>query len=274
VEKLAVDSAENLAGRTKAEAALESTGEELQRAARFSADASHQLITPVAVMRAGLEELLAHDHLSAAERESLSALIHQTYRLSGIIKDLLLLSRLDAGRLRLELTPVDLVALIASAVDDLSALPDASELAVETDVPATLPISAERGYAALILQNLLENAREAQEANGSSAPIRVRLVANQNVAEVRVRDEGCGLPENPDRVGDPFFTTKGTGTGLGVYVARAVADGAGGGLRYREERGSWTEAIWWFPMVHNPGPPGGDGEHEEAPAQDEVAGRG
>jgi signal transduction histidine kinase len=172
VEKLAVDSATHLAGRARAEAALESTSEELQRAARFSADASHQLKTPVTVLRAGLEELLARDHLSVAERESLSALVHQTYRLSGVIEDLLLLSRLDAGRLRLDLAPVDLAALIAASVDDLSALPDDSELAVETDLPPALLVSAERRYAALILQNLLENARKYNRSGG-----RIRIAA-------------------------------------------------------------------------------------------------
>ena len=243
VEKLAVDSAENLAGRTKAEAALESTGEELQRAARFSADASHQLITPVAVMRAGLEELLAHDHLSAAERESLSALIHQTYRLSGIIKDLLLLSRLDAGRLRLELTPVDLVALIASAVDDLSALPDASELAVETDVPATLPISAERGYAALILQNLLENARKYNRPAG-----RIRLSARTagGFVQLVVANTGRAIPaEAQAHIFERFHRgavgENVPGYGLGLNLARELARLHGGDLRLLRSADDWTE---------------------------------
>lgn len=243
VEKLAVDSAENLAGRTKAEAALESTGEELQRAARFSADASHQLITPVAVMRAGLEELLAHDHLSAAERESLSALIHQTYRLSGIIKDLLLLSRLDAGRLRLELTPVDLVVLIASAVDDLSALPDASELAVETDVPATLLISAERGYAALILQNLLENARK---YNRPAGRIRLSARAAGGFVELVVANTGRAIPaEAQAHIFERFHRgavgENVPGYGLGLNLARELARLHGGDLRLLRSADDWTE---------------------------------
>ncbi|MEY2877955.1 MAG: hypothetical protein RLZZ15_335, partial [Verrucomicrobiota bacterium] len=84
VEKLAVDS---------------------ERSARFSADASHQLKTPVAVLRAGLEELLAREKLTPEECAEISSLVHQTYRLSGLIEDLLLLSRLDAGRLVLDFAP-------------------------------------------------------------------------------------------------------------------------------------------------------------------------
>ena len=125
VERLAVDSAENLAKRERAEAALESTHEELKRAARFSADASHQLKTPVTVLRAGLEELLARENLSPDECHEISALIHQTYRLSSVIEDLLLLSRMDAGRVKIDFGPVNLTQLIEAALDDLGAQPNA-----------------------------------------------------------------------------------------------------------------------------------------------------
>ena len=75
---------------------------------RFFADASHQLKTPVTVLRAGLDELLAREDLTPEFREEISQLIHQTYRLTGVIEDLLLLSRLDAGR--------HLVAVVAPQV--------------------------------------------------------------------------------------------------------------------------------------------------------------
>ena len=93
--------------------------------------------------------------------------------------------------------------------------------------------------------NLLENARQAQEAVSELRPIEVTLLRDGANGVISVVDHGCGLPDRPDRVGDPFFTTKPTGTGLGVYVARAVADAAGGGLVYRSLSNS-TEARWWF----------------------------
>ena len=138
---------------------VEKLAADSERSARFSADASHQLKTPVTVLRAGLEELLAHEHLTPAECHEISALIHQTYRLSTLIEDLLLLSRMDAGALKLEFAPVNLTQLIEASLDDLSALPDELELKVETDFPAALHIAGEKRYTAIILQNLLENAR-------------------------------------------------------------------------------------------------------------------
>ena len=65
--------------------------EELQRSWRFSADASHQLKSPITVLRAGIDSLLARDGFSKEVYEEVSALIHQTYPLTGVVEDLLIL---------------------------------------------------------------------------------------------------------------------------------------------------------------------------------------
>src|ERR1035438_4779935 len=201
VEKLAVDSEENRAQRYRAEAALESTSRELQRSARFSADASHQLKTPVTVLRAGLEELLAGESLSAEAREEVSALVHQTFRLAGVIEDLLLLSRMDAGRLQIQFSRLDLTTLIEAWLDDLGALPDALDLKVDADYPPSLWIAGEKRYATLILQNLLENARKynrpggrisiAARADGDLLHRIARRGGRQPVPRARVRVRGA-----------------------------------------------------------------------------------
>jgi C4-dicarboxylate-specific signal transduction histidine kinase len=94
--------------------------------------------------------------------------------------------------------------------------------------------------------NLLENAREAQEEVAAPDPLEVEVRRVGEFGVVAIRDRGPGLPSEGDRVGEPFFTTKATGTGLGVFVARALADGAGGGLDYVrvDDR---TIARWYFP---------------------------
>lgn len=243
VERLAVDSAANLAQRERAEAALEHTSEELQRAARFSADASHQLKTPVTVMRAGLEELLARENLSGEECREISALIHQTYRLTGVIEDLLLLSRMDAGRLQLVFSPVDLAGLIEAALDDLSAMPDAPTLEVETDFPDVLNIAGEKRYTAIILQNLLENARKYNRPGG-----RIRVAARLEGDSVLLSVGNTGRPIPPDVQGRIFerFHRGGMGEnvpgyGLGLNLARELARLHGGELRLVCSDGAWTE---------------------------------
>jgi signal transduction histidine kinase len=86
VQKLALDSEKNRAQRRRADIALVSTRKKLQRSTRYSADASHQLKSPVTVLRAGLEGLLARDDFKPEIYEELSALLHQTHRLTGVIE--------------------------------------------------------------------------------------------------------------------------------------------------------------------------------------------
>lgn len=243
VEELAVDSAENLAQRERAEAALELTHEELQRAARFSADASHQLKTPVTVLRAGLEELLAHENLSPEECHEVSALIHQTYRLSNVIEDLLLLSRMDAGRLKIEFGPVDLTQLIEAALDDLGVQSDGLNLTIETDFPGGLTVAGEKRYLSLILQNLLENARKYNRPGG-----RIRIFAHPDGEAVvlTVGNTGKPIPTAAqahifERFHRGAIGENVPGYGLGLNLARELARLHGGDLRLLRSDGEWTE---------------------------------
>lgn len=113
--------------------------------------------------------------------------------------------------------------------------------AAPDDIPVELPPIA----FAQALINLLENAREAQEEANNFDPIDITVRREPGLGMITITDHGAGLPEEPDRVGEPFFTTKPTGTGLGVFVARSVAEGAGGGLRYERVSGA-TLTRWWF----------------------------
>ncbi|HVU22763.1 MAG TPA: HAMP domain-containing sensor histidine kinase [Opitutus sp.] len=242
VQRLARDSAEQQARRREAEAALEQTNEELLRAARFSADASHQLKTPVTVLRAGLEELLAQENLTPAECNEIAGLIHQTYRLSGVIEDLLLLSRMDAGRLKIEFAPVDLTQLIEAALDDLGAQPE-DDLAIETDFPPALRVAGEKRYLALILQNLLENARKYNRPGG-----RIRVAAREAGGEVTLTVGNTGRPIPAaarahifERFHRGAMGENVPGYGLGLNLARELARLHAGDLRLVGSDDDWTE---------------------------------
>lgn len=243
VEQLAVDSVREREERRRAEEALEVTSEELQRAARFSADASHQLKTPVAVLRAGLEELRSHNGTELDLNREISSLIHQTYRLSGIIEDLLLLSRMDAGQLKLTFGRVDLSHLIEASLDDLGAQPGAASLKVESDFPAGLTIAGDSHYAGLVLQNLLENARKYNRPGG-----RIRLAAIRENGMVRVSIGNTGHtipPEAQARIFERFH--RGAvgenlpGYGLGLNLARELTRLHQGSLRLVRSADDWTE---------------------------------
>ncbi len=174
VTKLALDSEENRAERERAEAALASTAEELERSTRYSADASHQLKSPMTILRIGLESLLERDGFKPEVYEQLSTLLHQTRRLTGVIEDLLLLSRMDAGHLRIASTPVNLSQLVDEWLDDLDALPESPDVKIEKEFPHGLFVAGEKRYTSLIVQNLLENARKSQSCGRANSGERAR----------------------------------------------------------------------------------------------------
>jgi signal transduction histidine kinase len=254
VAKLAIDSEQNRARRKRVEAVLASTHEELERSTRFSADASHQLKTPVTVLRAGLEELLRRENLEAPMYDELSALHHQTYKLTGVIDDLLLLSRMDAGHLRIKFSPVNLSQLVEEWLDDVSALPDALGLEVKSHVPPGLYIAAEKRYASLILQNLLENARKYNRAGG-----RIHVTAREEESSVylTIGNTGPAIPSEMqpfifDRFSRGANGEKIAGHGIGLNLARELARLHGGQLNLVSSNNEWTEFEVRFRTAEQP----------------------
>ncbi len=243
VEELALDSEQNRERRRRAEAALISTSEKLQRSTRYSADASHQLKSPLTVLRAGLEALLAREDFNRETYEELSTLLHHTHRLSGVIEDLLLLSRMDAGHLQIDSAPVNLSQLVEEWIDDLSALPDSPDVKIEKEIPPNLYVAGEKRYTSLIVQNLLENARKYNRKSG-----RIRATAQLQSCEVVLNIGNSGqtiAPEAREHLFERFrrASTGGTvaGHGLGLNLARELTRLHGGDLKLVRSENDWTE---------------------------------
>jgi signal transduction histidine kinase len=241
VKKLALDSEENRAQRQRAEAALASTAEELQRSTRYSADASHQLKSPVTVLRCGLEALLAREGFKPEVYEQLSAMLHQTHRLTGVIDDLLLLSRMDAGHLQIASTPVNLSKLVDEWLDDLSALPDSPDVKIDKEFPADLFVAGEKQYTSLIVQNLLENARKYNRPGG-----RILVSGQSNTSDVvlTIGNTGRTIPTGEnifERFHHDSTPSAASGHGIGLNLARELARLHGGDLRLLRSENDWTE---------------------------------
>lgn len=246
MEQMAQFSAENRARRRHAEEALALTTEGLRRAARFSADASHQLKTPVAVLRSGLEELRVKERLSKNAEREVQALIAQTSRLSSLIDDLLLLSRMDAGRLEIQLGVVDLVRLVEGVLDDHSVRPDPLGLQMKVDLPAQLPIRGDARYLALVVENLIENAAKYNRRGGV---IHVRAARVDGWVELTVGNTARQPIPLADqaRIFDRF--SRGNigenipGYGLGLNLARELARLHHGEIELLRSDAEWTEFV-------------------------------
>ena len=249
VKKLALDSEENRAQRKRAEAALASTTQELERSTRYSADASHQLKSPVTVLRVGLETLLTREGFKPEVYEELSALLHQTHRLTGVIDDLLLLSRMDAGHLQIASTPVNLSQLVDEWLDDLSALPDSPDVKIEKEFSAGLFVAGEKRYTSLIVQNLLENARKYNRAGGL---IRVSAYSDARNVVLSIGNTGRSIPAGEnifERFHHRSTPSAASGHGIGLNLARELARLHGGDLCLVRSENDWTEFEVHFPAV-------------------------
>lgn len=232
-----------------------STLERLQRSfeqsVRFSADASHHLKTPLAVMRAEVEELLTSARATPEQQEQASALLHQIHQLTSIAENLLLLARADAGRLRLKRERFDLREVLDGLCDDARALAESKQLTVEAEFSGPLSMMGDRASVALIVQNLVENGIKFNQAGGL---ICIHAKSVNHHIEVLVRSNGTPIP--PDRaphIFERFYRARSDnripGSGLGLSVACELAKAHGGELELTRSDGEWTEFTLRLPRA-------------------------
>jgi signal transduction histidine kinase len=226
---------------------LNASFERLQRSfeqsARFSADASHHLKTPIAILRAGVEEIVADIECSESTQARAEGLLHRIHHLSSVVDNLLLLSRADAGRLELSKTEFDLREVLEGVLDDALTLAEPLDLKVEADVQKHLLLKADRIFVAMMAQNLVENAVKYNTPGGR---IRVEARAVNCEVEMTIGNTGDGIPK--DRTGqlfERFYRVCGgarvPGHGLGLSIARELARAHGGDVELVRSDGNWTE---------------------------------
>jgi signal transduction histidine kinase len=226
---------------------VNATFERLQRSfeqsARFSADASHHLKTPIAILRAGVEEIVTDIECSESTRARSEGLLHRIHHLSSVVDNLLLLSRADAGRLELSKTDFDLGEVLEGVLDDALTLAEPLHLKVEADVPKRLLLKADRTFVAMIAQNLVENAVKYNTPGGR---IRVEARALNGEVEMTIGNTGDGIPKNrTGQLFERFYRVCGgervPGHGLGLSIARELARAHGGDVELVRSDASWTE---------------------------------
>jgi two-component system, OmpR family, heavy metal sensor histidine kinase CusS len=213
-----------------------------EQSIRFSADASHQLKTPISVLRAGIEEMLTDASTPRKHRARSEELLHQIHQLTSIAENLLLLARADSGRLALQPCRFDLREVLDGICDDTRALAEPNDLKVETEVEPKLPVMADRASTALITQNLIENAVKFNQPGGTIS-IGARQVDGK--VEVTIGNNGKGIPQGRrESIFERFYRARSDerveGQGLGLSIARELARAQGGEVALLESDLGWT----------------------------------
>jgi signal transduction histidine kinase len=195
----------------------------------FVANASHELRTPLFSL-AGFLELMADEDLDEETRAGfLATTREQVDRLTKLAADLLDLSRMDAGRLRVEQEEVVLADAARALVDELTPLAEATghRLVLETDREAWALADEER-----VLQVGRALAGNALTHTPPGTEIRISTTRADGRAELAVSDDGPGIPpEHAERIFDRFYRVEGphaSGSGLGLAIARELAERMGG----------------------------------------------
>jgi signal transduction histidine kinase len=236
----------------------------LERARReFIANASHELRTPIFALGGHLELLTDEEVDEPTRREFLEQMRLQVERLTKLATDLLDLSRLDAGRLRVELAPVDLAEIADSLVGEFSGLGRESGHALvadggSTDAVALADDERVRQIGRILLENAIVHTPPETE---------ILIAAGETAADVelRVEDSGPGIaPEDQEHVFERFYRTDGgraAGSGLGLAIASELASVMGGEIEL-ESRPGRTVFTLRLPRAQVPA-----GEHEPALAR-------
>jgi heavy metal sensor kinase len=224
-----------------------------QQIRQFSTDVSHELRTPITAIRGQLEVAMFTAHTPEQYQEAILNSLQDVERLSQIVRALLLLSQAESGQVVLQKQRLDLVTVVQDIVDQFQIPAEGQQVHLESTLPETCPIDADRVQIERMLSNLLSNALKFTPAGG-----RVRVIMrHESDVELVVEDTGCGIPDaSLPHIFDRFYRVRGKedeatpekGLGLGLSFVAWIVKAHGGEIHVESKPGKGSRFI-----VHLPG---------------------
>src|SRR6184192_4131096 len=231
---------------------------------RFTADASHELKTPLTVLRAGVERAITMPSLPSEALAALEETLQEINRMTELVEALLMLARADEGTAPLHRETVDLRAIVEETGETGELLAEEAGVKMEVATPAEpviVPVDASR-IRQLIL-NLLTNAVKYTPAGGS---VRLQLGPSNGRVTLTVADSGVGIaPGDLPHIFDRFWradsartrTGERSGTGLGLAICKWIAEAHGGTIDVQSRPGRGTTFTVTLPRETTAPTPGG-----------------
>lgn len=214
---------------------------------RFTADASHELKTPLTVLRSGIERAVTHPKVHPEVQEVLEETHVEVKRMTELVESLLTLARADEGRAPLHLEEVDVREMLSEIAETASLLGEHARVSVDVSIP-TEPqvVSVDRNRMRQLLMNLVTNAIKYTPAGGN---VWIEAGRKNGNVFVQVRDTGVGIAEGElQHVFDRFWradltrsrTRHHAGAGLGLAISKWIAEAHGGSIQAQSKLGRGT----------------------------------
>jgi len=239
---------------------LDRLSQSFERQQRFMADASHELRTPVAILRGESEVALSQQARSLEEyRESLGVLHHEAERLTHIVEDLFTLTRADAGQYPLQPGDFYLDELVTECVHSARTLALAKKISLNSEEAPESPINADESLLRRMILNLLDNAIKYTSEGG-----RVTVTCGRTAHEyvLSIADTGGGIPADlQPRIFERFFRADkarsraendGGGAGLGLSISRWIAEAHHGRLELTQSDSAGSTFTAYLPGPASP----------------------
>ena len=220
------------------------------QAIRFSADASHELKTPLARLQAELEAALKNAPHESSDQKVYSSLLDEIGRLKGITEKLLLLSTSDSGKLKLTLEPVNLSEILKNVVEDCEARTE--DRKIDSKIPDGVEIDADALLLEQAIQNLATNALRYSDAKS-----KITFSLNVTSEQVSIRVENSGTPiskSDQNRIFERFYrvdaarSSRKGGVGLGLSLSREIVRAHGGELFLEKSDPAQTVFVLELPL--------------------------
>ena len=222
----------------------------------FVSMVGHELRTPLTLIRTSIDLLTQQGagDLTPTQRRITEVLHSNSDRLLRLINDLLDMSALDSGRMRVHETPVDIRALIDEVLPNYEHEAENREITLTIEVPST-PVVAwvDRARIGQVLANLIDNAMKYTPSGGQ---VRIRVLPSEQMVQVQVQDNGIGiLPSEQPLLFQKFQRTRAGerqsgGTGLGLAIARSIVELHGGNIWCESDGRSGSTFSFTIPSYH------------------------
>ncbi|MDI3481043.1 MAG: two-component system, OmpR family, heavy metal sensor histidine kinase CusS [Tepidanaerobacteraceae bacterium] len=217
---------------------------------QFTSDASHELRTPIAVIRAIAEETLTGERNGDEYREALEIILKEAAKMGKMVSQLLLLTRGDEGRYRLEMEKIDLKIVVEDVAGEMQSMAEQHGIDLCIDAGKSVVVKGDQTLLTRLFMNLIENAVKYNKRGGW---VKVTLDEVKDFARIIVEDSGIGIPEEDlPHVFDRFYRVDRSrstdGTGLGLSIVQWIVKIHSGKIDVMSHPDKGTRFIVYLPL--------------------------